>query len=51
MFRIKIPTLITTLIINLFKNRELKVIIDSGFTSEFKAGDGIDQGETLLLFL
>ena len=47
MARIKIPQKAITLIINLFKNRELRVITSLGLTDPFCAGDGIDQGETI----
>ena len=47
MERIKIPTNAIEFIINLFKNRVLKVITDFGLTQEIIAGDGLDQGETI----
>jgi len=47
MERIKIPTKAIEFIINLFKNRILKVITDFGLTQEIITGDGLDQGETI----
>ena len=41
--RIKVPTNICDLIINLFKNREIKVITSYGLTNVFTGLDGINQ--------
>src|SRR5438477_4311603 len=45
--RIKIPKKAIKLIIYLFKDREVKAITKNGLISSVKAGDGIDQGETI----
>ena len=47
LLRIKLPKLAIDLIINLFKNRKLRIITDYGLTDEIIAGDGIDQGEII----
>ena len=45
--RIKIPPKMIKLIIYLFKNREIKAIIENGFTDTIIAKDSIDQEETI----
>ena len=45
--RIKIHKKATKLIIYLFKDREVRAITKNGLTNPVKAGDGIDQGETI----
>jgi ribonuclease HI/endonuclease/exonuclease/phosphatase family metal-dependent hydrolase len=45
--RIKIPKKMIKLIIYLFREREVRIITESGLTEPVKAGDGIDQGETI----
>ena len=45
--RIKIPKRMIKLIIYLFREREVRVITENGLTNPIKAGDGIDQGETI----
>jgi hypothetical protein len=45
--RIKIPKKAIKLIIHLFKEREIKIITESGLTDPIKTGDGINQGETI----
>jgi hypothetical protein len=47
LLRIKLPKFAINLIINLFKNRKLRIITDYGLTDEITAGDGIDQGEII----
>ena len=47
MQRIKVPPKAISLITNLFKDRELRVITKLGLTDSIQAGDGIDQGETI----
>ena len=47
MQHIKVPPKAISLISNLFKDRELKVITKLGLTDSIQAGDGIDQGETI----
>jgi exonuclease III len=45
--RIKIPQQITSLILNLLTNRELKIITHYKLTDPLTINNGIDQGETL----
>ena len=45
--RIKIPTIINDIIMELYEDRQLSVITEYGNTEFIKAGDGIDQGEVL----
>lgn len=45
--RIKFPPTLTTLIINLFKDRRMRIITKYGLSDSFVAGDGIDQGEVI----
>ncbi|GBC38549.1 RNA-directed DNA polymerase from mobile element jockey-like [Rhizophagus irregularis DAOM 181602=DAOM 197198] len=45
--RIKCPPPLISFIINLFKNRKLRIITAYGLSKSFQAGDGIDQGETI----
>ena len=47
MKRIKIPNKAITLIIDLFKDRQLSIILADGLTNPITAGDGLDQGETI----
>src|ERR1043165_3372816 len=47
MKRIKIPKVIITFILNLFYNRQSKVITHWGTTDAFEIKDGIEQGEVL----
>jgi Reverse transcriptase (RNA-dependent DNA polymerase). len=48
--RIKISKRMIKLIIYLFREREVRVITENGLTNPIKAGDGIDQGETISLY-
>ena len=43
--RIKISDLTTKFLLNLYNKRKIKVITEYGLTKEFKAEDGLDQGE------
>uniref|UniRef100_U9U0R0 Reverse transcriptase domain-containing protein n=1 Tax=Rhizophagus irregularis (strain DAOM 181602 / DAOM 197198 / MUCL 43194) TaxID=747089 RepID=U9U0R0_RHIID len=43
--RIKIPTTIINFIINIYKDRKIRIITAYGLTDAFTARDGIDQGE------
>ncbi|EXX70148.1 hypothetical protein RirG_090060 [Rhizophagus irregularis DAOM 197198w] len=45
--RIRLPTSTTNFIINIFKNRKIKIIMAYGLTDTFTASDGIDQGEVI----
>src|SRR5260364_312413 len=45
--RIKILQILIKFIINLYKNRRMRVIMSHGLTKEFTAEDGIDQGEVI----
>jgi hypothetical protein len=45
--KIKIPQQITSLILNLLTNRELKIITHYKLTDPLTINNGIDQGETL----
>ena len=45
--RIKIPQILIKFIINLYKNRRMRVIMSYGLTKEFTAEDEIDQGEVI----
>src|SRR5271170_537265 len=45
--RIKIPSFITTIILNLFNNRNNSVITPYGNTTEYSVEDGINQGDTI----
>ncbi|CAB4397631.1 unnamed protein product [Rhizophagus irregularis] len=45
--RIKCPQSLVDFIINLFKNRKLRIITVYGLPNVFQAGDSIDQGETI----
>ena len=47
MERIKIPDKAIRFIVNLFENRKLRAITKFGLSQEIKAGDGLDQGETI----
>src|SRR5437773_1405534 len=49
--RIKIPLNINRFIIDLFDQRQMRVIINFGFFDIFTGEDGIDQGETISLLL
>src|SRR5438552_6695646 len=49
--RIKIPKRMIKLIIYLFRKREVRIITENGLTNPIKAGDGIDQRETILPLL
>ena len=51
MQRIKISDKAIKFIINLFQNRTLKAITEYGITREITAGDGLDQGKTILPLL
>src|SRR6266536_576585 len=45
--RIKIPVNIKDFILDIYKNRSIKIITSYGLTEAFVAGDGIDQGEAI----
>ena len=45
--RIKLPTKLIEIVMELYKNRKLSVITEFGNTEFIEAGDGIDQGEVL----
>jgi len=45
--RIGIPTTLKTWIINLYRNRSMRIITSYGLTKPFTAGDGVDQGDAL----
>src|SRR5213075_2158847 len=45
--RIKIPSKIINLIVNIFTDRTNKVILNSSYTESYSVQDGIDQGETI----
>ena len=47
MNRLKLPSKIIKIIINLFERRKAKVITALGPTDPYEAADGIDQGEVL----
>ena len=47
MDRIKIPQLISNLFINIFDQRQIKVIMAVGTSEGFIGRDGIDQGEVI----
>ena len=44
---LKIPEKIKYFIINIYKDRSIKVITSLGLTEAFVVGDGIDQGEAI----
>ena len=45
--RLKIPQITVTFILNLFENRQSKIITDLGTTDCFEISDGIEQGEVI----
>jgi hypothetical protein len=45
--RVKVPKRTTKYILDLFYERQLKIITAYGLTEEITAGDGIDQGEVI----
>ena len=45
--RIKLPEITIKFIMNLFEERQFRVITAEGLSKKFKAGDGIDQREVL----
>jgi hypothetical protein len=45
--RLKIPKTASTFILNLFENRQSKIITDLGTTEAFEIKDGIEQGEVI----
>src|SRR5690348_5364156 len=47
MRRLKFPQKTITFILNLFENRQSKIITDWGTTQCFEISDGIEQGEVL----
>ena len=47
MERIKIPSLLTNLILDLFRDRSFQIITKYGLTNPITVRDGIDQGETI----
>ena len=44
--RLKIPSSTTNLLINIYKNRKLRIITDFGLTEAFQVEDRIDQGKS-----
>src|SRR5215469_14661758 len=47
MERLDIPSNIINLLVNLFKDRKIRIITHYGLSEPFTAGDGIDQGEMI----
>ena len=45
--RIKVPNLLIKFLLNLYNKRKIKVYTEYGLTKEFKAEDGLDQGEVV----
>jgi hypothetical protein len=45
--RIKVPTEMTNFIIDLFQNRQIRIITSYGLSDVFTGKDGIDQGDTI----
>ena len=49
--RIKMPENINRFIIDLFNNRQMRIITSYGFSNIFTGEDGIDQGKTIFPLL
>ena len=47
LLRIKLPEVAVNFILNLYKERKIKVVTSFRLTEEFEAKDGIDQGEVI----
>ena len=45
--KIKLPTNLIEIVMELYENRKLSIITEFGNTEFIEAGDGIDQGEVL----